>query len=199
MRIILDNGHGVETPGKRSPVFADKSQLLEYKYVREIAQSIAVKLKKLGFVVDIIVPENSDIPLTERCKRVNKIAKIVGPKNCLLVSIHANASDTNKEARGWEIHTFTGQSISDVYASVFFKEAESILKQKTKMRGDWSDKDPDFDSNFAMLRDTVCPAVLTENLFMTNEQDCKFLLSDVGKKAIVDLHVNAIVKIANLC
>ena len=198
MRILIDNGHGIETPGKRSPVWPDKSQLLEYKYAREIAQLVAAKLKKLGLVVDLIVPEENDIPLTERCKRVNKIASIVGAKNCLLISIHANASDTNAEARGWEIHTFTGQSISDVYATVFWKEAEAILKQETKMRGDWSDKDPDYDSNFAMLRDTVCPSVLTENLFMTNDQDCKFLLSAAGKKAVVDLHVNAIVKIANL-
>jgi N-acetylmuramoyl-L-alanine amidase len=63
------------------------------------------------------------------------------------------------------------------------------------MRGDWTDNDPDWDSNFAILRDTKCPAVLTENLFMDNAEDCRYLLSDEGKEAIVKIHVQSILKI----
>lgn len=38
------------------------------------------------------------------------------------------------------------------------------------------------------------PAVLTENLFMDNKEDVKFLLSEEGKKQIIDLHVQGIKK-----
>ena len=36
MIIILDPGHGIDTPGKRSP----DNRLLEYKYCREIVNEI---------------------------------------------------------------------------------------------------------------------------------------------------------------
>ena len=198
MIILIDNGHGVNTPGKRSPKWKDGSQLLEWKYTREIAREVINRLRNAGIDARQLVPEEDDISLAERCRRVNNISRAVGRKNCLLVSIHCNASAAGK-AQGWEDHTYLGQSLSDVYATVLWKEAESVLAGKTaKSRGDWSDKDPDFDSNFAMLRDTDCASVLTENLFMDNEKDCKFLLSEAGRKAIVDIHVNGIIKIVNL-
>lgn len=197
MRVLIDNGHGLETPGKRSPIWPDGSQLLEWKYTREIARKVVNELKLNGIPSELLVPEDNDVSLGERCRRVNKIASVVGRKNCLLVSVHVNAC--NGVAKGWEIHTYTGQSISDTYATMFWKEAKSLLSNDSKMRGDWSDGDPDFDNNFAMLRDTICPSVLTENLFMDNADDCRFLLSTQGKAEIVALHVNAIEKIIRLC
>lgn len=197
MKILLDNGHGVNTAGKRSPKWADGSQLFEWAYTREIAKRVELELKKHGIDVERIVPEDNDIPLSERCKRANAIADKVGVKNCLLVSIHNNAF--NGIALGWEIHTYIGKSISDEYATVFWNEAKQVLAGvPTNMRGDHSDGDPDWDSNFAILRETKCAAVLTENLFMDNESDCRFLLSEEGKEAITKIHVQAILKIVKL-
>ena len=62
------------------------------------------------------------------------------------------------------------------------------------MRADFSDGDPDFESNFWILRKTSCPAVLTENLFQDNEKDVAYLLSEQGKQTIVEAHVEGIVK-----
>mgnify|MGYP003524248588 FL=1 len=45
-----------------------------------------------------------------------------------------------------------------------------------------------------MCRDTICPAVLTENLFQDNKEDVKFLLSNEGKEIIANIHVNAILE-----
>lgn len=53
------------------------------------------------------------------------------------------------------------------------------------------DDDPDLESPFYILKNTLCPSVLTENLFMDNQEDYKFLLSAAGKRAIVGLHVRA--------
>ena len=49
-------------------------------------------------------------------------------------------------------------------------------------------------ANFAILRRTNCPAVLTENLFQDNKEDVKILLSPEGEQKIINLHVNAIKK-----
>jgi N-acetylmuramoyl-L-alanine amidase len=194
MKILIDNGHGENTSGKRSPKWADGTQLFEWEYTREIARSVEIELKKQGIEAERIVRETIDVPLSERCKRANAIARKAGSNNCLLVSIHNNAA--NGKASGWEIHTYLGKSKSDRYATIFWDEAKTILPMGTKMRGDWTDGEPDWDSNFAILRDTVCPAVLTENLFMDNEEDCRYLLSNEGKNAIVNIHVQSIIKIA---
>lgn len=193
MKILLDNGHGENTPGKRSPLWPDGSRLFEWQYTREIAMMVEHTLRKESVDVERIVREDLDVPLHERCRRVNEICKKVGPQNCLLVSIHCNAC--NGKARGWEVHTYLGQSKSDEYAAVFWNTAKELLGDITKMRGDWSDGDPDWDSNFAILRDTKCPALLTENLFMDNEEDCRFLLSPEGKMTIATIHAASILKI----
>jgi len=193
MKILIDNGHGENTPGKRSPKWADGTQFFEWKYTREIAHHVVDELRKKGIDAELIVPEDIDISLSGRCKRVNKIATDVGISNCLLVSIHNNAANGN--ARGWEVHTYLGKSKSDDYATIFWNEAKALLPVGTKMRGDWTDGNPGWNSNFAILRDTKCPAVLTENLFMDNEEDCRYLLSDIGKKTITEIHVKSILKI----
>jgi N-acetylmuramoyl-L-alanine amidase len=45
-----------------------------------------------------------------------------------------------------------------------------------------------------MCRDTQCPAVLTENLFQDNRADVTFLFSQAGRNAIVQAHVDGIIK-----
>lgn len=41
IKVLVDNGHGVETPRKRSP----DGRLRKYKYAREIAASVVARLK----------------------------------------------------------------------------------------------------------------------------------------------------------
>jgi len=197
MLVLLDNGHGVDTAGKRSPKFNGQPQILEYKYNRRLAMEIVKALRANSIDCDLLVRELNDVSLSERCRRVNNYVRTHGKKNVLLVSVHLNAAE-NKAATGWEIHTYTGQSISDLYATIFHDTAKGVLGKEVKMRGDWSDKDPDFDSNFAILRDTACSSVLTENMFMTNESDCKKLNDPKFFNKLVKLHVDSIIQITNL-
>ena len=88
VKILLDNGHGYDTPGKRSPIWPDGSQLFEWEFNRDIVSRIEILLKKAGISCVRLVPEKEDISLSERCKRANTIAK---QSDCLLISIHANA------------------------------------------------------------------------------------------------------------
>lgn len=130
LRILLDNGHGKNTPGKCSLRWADGAQLYEYEFNRDIVRRIADKLASKGITFDIITPELTDIPLHQRANRVNHICNVNGVKNCLLISIHSNASE-NHNATGWEVWTTPGKTLSDSYAELFYKK-HKLLSQVGK-------------------------------------------------------------------
>lgn len=189
MKVLIDNGHGVDTAGKRSP----DGSLREYKYAREIAEKVVSELKKRGFDAERIVTEENDISLSERCRRVNSICDRVGTKNSILVSIHCNAAGNGSQwmnARGWEAWTSVGQTAADKLADCLYKAAEET---DFKIRKDTTDGDPDKEGHLYILKHTKCPAVLTENLFQDNKEDVAFLLSEAGKETIVSLHVKGII------
>ena len=57
---------------------------------------------------------------------------------------------------------------------------------------DYSDGDSDQEEDFAILKNTACAAVLSENGFQDCEESLRFLESDYGKEAIIGLHVDGI-------
>ena len=77
MKIFIDNGHGIDTPGKRSP----DGRFLEYKFNREIASRIVSDLQDRGFDAELLVPELDDVPLAERCRRANAMCDALGSTN----------------------------------------------------------------------------------------------------------------------
>lgn len=188
MKILIDNGHGIETKGKRSPVWQpDGLQLFEFEFNRDIANRIYRILKKENVDVELLTPQINDVPLSVRVERANAWHS---ETPCFLVSIHANAGG----GTGWEIFTSPGKTRSDFYATIFYNEAKMWLPD-FKMRTDWSDGDPDKEAKFYILTKTMCPAVLTENLFMDNENDCRFLMSEEGREILTYIHINGIMKI----
>lgn len=200
--ILLDNGHSRMTPGKRSPIWDDGYQFFEYEFNRDVVSRIVKQLKKLGIKYEIITPEvDVDVKLTNRANRVNNFCKKYGTSNCLLISVHANAGANGGwcKARGWSVYTTKGVTKSDAIATVFYNEAESLLPRfNMTTRKDMSDGDPDYEENFTIIYKSLCPAILTENLFMDNKEDCAFLRSDWGREMIARIHVNAIKKICGL-
>lgn len=189
VKVLIDNGHGENTPGKCSP---DK-RLREYAYAREIARRVEKCLRCKGYEAQRIVEEETDVPLSERCKRVNDICKRVGTKNVLLVSIHNNAAGGDgkwHEARGFSAHVgLNASSKSKMLAQYLWNEAiQQGLKGNRSVPAA-----PYIAQNLAICRDTACPAVLTENLFQDNKEDVELLLSEEGKEKVTATHVNAIV------
>jgi len=192
MKVLIDNGHGSNTPGKCSP----DGRLREYAYTREIAERLVMELRKNGIDAERIVKEEIDVPLAERCRRVNEYKA----SEAILVSIHCNAAGNGSDwmsARGWEAWTSVGKTKADKLATCLYEDAEHCLPGM-KMRKDMADGDLDKESQFYILRHTNCPAVLTENLFQDNREDVEFLLSEEGKRAIVSLHVWGIMKYLGL-
>lgn len=193
MKILIDNGHGSNTAGKRSP----DGLFREYAYTREIAAEVSYRLRRLGYDCELLVPELFDVSLIERVHRVNVKCQTYGASNVLLVSIHCNAAGNGKEwmnGRGWEAWTSPGQTEGDKLAECLYQSALNVFAPGTPIRSDWGDGDFDKENHFTILSKTLCPAVLTENFFMDNKADVAYMLSDEGKEAIVRCHVEGIKK-----
>lgn len=205
---LYDNGHGVNTAGKCSP---DKS-LREYKKARKLVKDIVARRKAMGYDARILVPEDTDVSLGERARRVNAICNQYGTSNVLLVSVHCNAAGGDgkwKSAGGWCAYTSPGQTKADVLATDLYNAAQVALADYIKdfpvrkakgdydskqrpIRTDYSDGDPDYEAKFYVLTKTKCPAVLTESMFQDNHADVEFLMSPEGHNAIVELHVQGV-------
>ena len=213
MIILIDNGHGKETAGKRSP----DGKLLEWSWTREIASKVQRELYGRGMDARLIVPEDRDVSLRERCNRVNAVCDKAGRDGVLLVSIHVNAAGSGTTwmlAGGWSVWTSPGQTKSDILATDLWRAADEVLSEYKKrfeelrgqgcyseaqraLRKDMTDGDEDYEARFAVLTGTRCAAVLTENMFQDNKSDVEWLLSDEGKMAIVRLHVEGIINYIN--
>ena len=200
MKILIDNGHGIQTKGKRSP----DGKFLEYAYTREIARQVVSELKNKGYDSELLVPEDDDIPLSERVRRVNEICLTYEPScpaptghpDVILISLHVNAAGDGTKwmnATGWSCYTCKGQTQSDTLANCLYEAAIKKFPGR-RIRTDYSDNDPDWEENFYILRHSLCPAVLTENFFMDSLYDRDFLLNEAGKQAIVDTHIEGITK-----
>ena len=196
MKILLDPGHGSNTPGKRSP----DGRFLEYRFNRDIALDVQKQLTLSGYDATILVPEDYDVSLRARTERVNTWCQKLGKRHVCLVSIHANAAGNGRQwmtARGWCCYTSRGQTAGDHLADSLYQAALLCLPGH-KIRRDYSDGTPDWESDFTILKNTLCAAALTENLFYDNPDDIAFLESALGRQAIIDLHVQGIIRYLSL-
>ena len=211
MIILIDNGHGENTEqnGKFSPVledsmnipseFTNKNRFREWKYNRVISHQIVDKLKSMNYDARLVVPEDTDISLSERVRRINTICNKEGAGNVLLISVHANAVGNGTQwmnAYGWEAYTTRGKTKSDELANFLYKRADSYLKGR-KIREDWTDGDRDKEADFYIIKKAKCPAVLTENFFYDNKDDIQYMVSDEGIHSVVRLHVEGIIDYCN--
>lgn len=180
MLVALDNGHGVETPGKRSP----DGLFREYRWTRDFVRSLSLSLNKIDIPTFIVTPEEEDIPISERAKRINK----VNPTFC--ISVHNNAH-LNKwtSANGWSVHLDNTSSVkSKELARIFVKEMEEGGLNVRK----FSHHDPYWTQSLGICRLTKCSAILTENLFMTNISDVQKLNDPKFVDELIVLYIRAI-------
>lgn len=218
LTVILGTAHGRNVAGKRSPdgIFE------EWEYSREIVARLRKELAKRDDLVDVFVdipaaevPLPQQAELTRRVRYVNQLCAHRHTERCIYVSIHVDAASSGewKNAGGWTAYTSPWRTRSDILATYLYEAAEKHLSgyaakmEEGKKKGlygsnqkpfrkDTSDGDPDKEANFYVLVRTKCAAVLTENLFQDNKADVAFLTSEEGKKAIVALHKEAILRFA---
>ena len=189
--VILDNGHGYDTPGKCSP---DK-RLYEWSWNRDIVKRISAKLDELNIPNEILVTEDFDVSLNERVNRANKMSLMAKKQGLepILISIHINAAGNGgwNSANGWSVWVSNNASVKSMeFAQILYAEAEELGLKGNR----YTPKERYWTANFYILKNTNCPAVLTENMFQDNKDDVEFLLSEEGKNKITELHIEAIKK-----
>ena len=218
LTVILGTAHGKNVAGKRSPdgIFE------EWQYSREIVELLRAELTGQEHIADVFVdipaaevPLPQQAELTRRVRYVNQLCAHRHTERCIYVSIHVDAASSGewKNAGGWTAYTSPGRTRSDILATYLYEAAEKHLagyaakmeegkkkgldgSNQKPFRKDTTDGDPDKEARFYVLVRTKCAAVLTENLFQDNKADVAFLTSEEGKKAIVALHKEAILRFA---
>ena len=192
MKILVDPGHGIDTPGKRSP----DGLFREYLWNRQVADLILEGLVSAGVDASLVVTETNDVTLRNRVNRVNTICNRVGASNVLLVSVHANAAGNGSawmNAKGWSCYTSKGKTKSDQVAECLYDAFEAEFQDR-KIRKDMSDGDRDWEENFYVLAKSKCPAVLLENFFYDNREECAWMLQEETKRRIASAAVKGIIK-----
>ena len=193
--VILGTAHGSNVPGKCSP---DK-KFREYKFSREVINQLKPQLEALGLLVfvDMLsdeVPRPGNTELSLRCRYVNGICSKFGVQNCVYVSIHVNAAGSDGQwhtARGFAVYVARQCSAASKRLAKSFCETAVSMG----LRGNRSIPSEHYwQANFYVIKNTACPAVLTENLFQDNHDDVAFLSSAEGKAKIVELHRTCIAK-----
>lgn len=184
--VIIDNGHGRTTRGKESP----DGKLQEWFWTRKLARAIAYELNQRNFNPILLVPGDDDVALSKRVADANTIATTY--PDAILISLHTNASASDglwHSPNGWCAFVANNASANSCrLAKLLTTEADTrqlIGNRYTPPEGFRR-------ASFAIIRDTICPAVLTENLFHDNKNNVDFLLSQHGLEEITALHVNAI-------
>jgi N-acetylmuramoyl-L-alanine amidase len=180
--LILDDGHGMDTPGKRTPNFPGGYHIKENEFNRPTVDKIEAKAKALGWEVYQTAPEINDVPLLTRSRRANKAAAEFKSKNpdgkVVFVSIHFNAIANTFEAStasGIEVFYYPNSTEGEKLA----KEVYAELRKGTAQveRGVKA-------GNFHVIRETQMPAILVEAGFMDDEKEAKLMRNSAFQEEV---------------
>lgn len=174
--IALDDGHGMSTAGKRTPIFTDgtkspetgKNFMHENEYNRAVVKYLKEELEYCGFKTLLVAPTDDDTSLQARVDLAERA------KADAFVSVHANAATGSwGTANGLEV--FTGSSAT---SKALGKNVLDNLLQGTVQRNRGL-KDG---MHLFVVRKTTMPAILIEGGFMDNAHEAKLLLSDAFRR-----------------
>ena len=84
-KVAVDNGHGLNTPGKRTPAMPDGRVIREWEFNYPTAKKLGEVLKRCGLDVVFVSDTEKDTELSVRVQRANNA------KADVFVSIHYNA------------------------------------------------------------------------------------------------------------
>ena len=190
--VLIAQAHGSNTPGKRSP----DGVFREYAYSRQITKLIVEKLYKNGIKSIVVNPEVEEVKLSVQAARVNKLVSQYKKyyDDVILISPHVNAGPKNEwsKANGWTVFVYNKASQK---SRKLARVMADIAYDKYGLKGDrWIPESRYFEANYAILRETNCPAILSENMYQTNKEDVKWLQSKEGLETISDLHVFSILE-----
>lgn len=136
-----------------------------------LANALKAELESVGATVILNRSDNTAINVNARQEQLLEIS----PDIC--IAIHQNSNDV-KSIRGFYSYYYTTWSQS----------LAKYIYDYTKASGVYTRNFLQWKANYFMNRQTVCPAMLTENGFMSNLDD----LADMADPAKVELKASAI-------
>lgn len=175
--LVVDAGHGGNDQGAAGRRSLEKD--INLKVARRVCKRIRKKCK--GVEVIQTRPDDEFVTLDDRAGMANFFGAD------LFISIHSNS------ARGWAegtetfIHPSARGSRSERMARLIEQE---YVKHGRKSRGVKT-------ANFAVLRGTRMPAVLTELGFISNRREERFMKSRKGQKRLARSISDAFVRYRN--
>lgn len=178
--IAIDAGHGGKDPG------ATANELVEKEITLQLALKTGLYLRK-NYECEVMYTRNKDVSLTlsERTKMANKA------KADLFCSFHINSF--NQVSKGFESYRdrgTTGKTL-ELQKSVHEEVMKVLKKYQIVDRGMKKE-------NFAVVRDTIMPALLTETLFISNPSEARLLQSEDFLNQVAEAHAVGLAKAAGL-
>ncbi|WP_179289567.1 N-acetylmuramoyl-L-alanine amidase [Shouchella clausii] len=171
-KIFIDPGHGGSDPGAVGHGLKEKDLVLTIsRHIRDILLS-----EYKG--VQVRMSRNSDVflSLSERAKLANNWGANY------FCSVHINAGG----GTGFETFIHTSRSSKSV-------SYQNVVHPAIYSKMDVKDRGKKF-ANYAVLRQTNMPAILTETLFIDNEKDAKLLKDSSFLKKVAQGHAEGIAK-----
>lgn len=170
--IAIDDGHGTETAGKRTPAFADGSVMRENTFNSQTAEYLKEALERCGFRVLMVAPEDMDTPLKTRVVRANDAHADA------YISIHANAYGSEwNSANGVESIIYE-KVMGHSQTYTFAQSIHDRLIEGTGRR----DRGIKRSADLYVLKHTDMHAVLLECGFMTNREEAELLKREDYRK-----------------
>jgi N-acetylmuramoyl-L-alanine amidase len=170
--VVTDDGHGMATSGKRTPLFEDGAFMHENEFNRAVVDKLNIHLTRNNFKVLHVSAGDTDVPLKTRTDLANNIIPNgYGRPADAGVSVHANASTGvwNRKVKGIEIFYRDGSKEGKRLAQniqEFLVKGTPLINRGLKT------------ANLHMTRESKMPFVLIEGAFMDNPDEAKLLLSD---------------------
>lgn len=178
--IALDDGHGMDTAGKRTPVMDNGAVVRENEFNRAVVNYLDAELRRCGFRTVLLAPTDADTSLSERVAVANN------NKADAYISIHFNAFDgrfDGNDPSGIEIHHYPGATDSKRLAECVGRYLKEGTPQKWRgVKG----------TDLYVLRKTSMTAILSENGFMDAREEAKLMLNADFQKEVAREHCKGI-------
>lgn len=179
--IALDDGHGIDTAGKRTPVVPELGRpIKENEFNRAVVKYMDEHLRHIGFKTLLVAPTDADTSLNARTNLANSKGADA------YFSIHFDAmGNVWGTAEGHSIFVYPGSTTSKKLAEC----VAEFLKHGTTQK--WRGIK---EQNFHVLRETKMPAILSENGFMDNKREALLMIDESFQKEVAREHVQGICK-----
>ena len=168
LKIALDPGHAMNTPGKRCMKNIDPKETREWFLNNRISNKLEEYLKEYNCeVLRVDDPEGiNNISLNDRCKSANEW------KADIYLSIHHNAGVNGGSGGGTMVFYYSNKEERKMQAQQLY----NAIVNCTGLIGNRSEKIKN--TKFAVLSGTNMPAFLLENGFMDSSTDVPIILTD---------------------